>query len=71
MQRDRYEYLCAQAEAGQDAFVRHPDSNEEGMVSGCILKTDHLLVKTPQGQTRCWDFHSCEDIQSPKIGPMV
>ena len=71
MQRDRFEYLCAQAEAGNDAFVRHPSSNEEGMVTSCIIKANHFLVETPQGETRCWDFQSCEDLPRPKIGPMV
>jgi len=71
MQRNRYEYLCAQADAGNDTFVCHPESNEEGMVTGCVVKTDHLLVKTPQGQTRCWDFHACEDLHHPKSGPMT
>ena len=71
MQRSRFEHLCAEAEAGNDAFVRHPGSNEEGMVTSCILKTDHMVVKTVQGQTRCWDFRSCEDLPQPKLGPMV
>lgn len=71
MQRNRYEYLCAQANAGNDAFVRDPVSNEEGLVTGCVLKTDHLLVKTPQSQARCWDFHACEDLHHPKFGTMI
>ncbi|TYO99164.1 hypothetical protein EDC39_1035 [Geothermobacter ehrlichii] len=71
MQRSRYEYLCAEVEAGNDAFVCHPDSNEEGIITGCVLKTGHMLVKTAQGQTRCWDFNSCKDLQHPKQGPMI
>ncbi len=71
MKRDRFEYLCSEAEAGRDAFVRHPDSNEEGIVSSCIMRSNHMVVETVQGQTRCWDFSECEDLQHPKSGPMV
>lgn len=71
MKRDRFEYLCSQAEAGQDAFVRHPDSNEEGMVTSCEMKTGHMVVKTTTQETRCWDFHECDDLQHPKTGPMI
>ena len=71
MKRDRFTFLCSEAEAGRDAFVRHPDSNEEGMVSSCIMRSNHMVVETTQGQTRCWDFSECEDLQHPKLGPMV
>lgn len=71
MRRDRFEHICSEANAGNDAFVRHPGSNEEGLVTGCILKSEHFLVKTPKGETRCWDFRSCEDLRHPKSGPMI
>lgn len=70
MQRNRYEYLCSETQSGRDAFVRHPDSNEEGMITKCVMKTDHVVVTTTQGHKRCWDFHECEDLTRPKMGPM-
>lgn len=71
MQRNRFEYLCSEAQSGRDAFVRHPDTNEEGLVTKCILKTDHMVVETAQGQTRCWDFHECNDLTHTKSGPLI
>jgi len=71
MQRDRFAYLCSQAEAGRDAFVRHPGSDEEGIVTSCIMKSNHMVVETTDGTTRCWDFHECEDLDHPKSSPMV
>jgi hypothetical protein len=71
MQRSRYEYLCSQADAGRDAFVRHPGSGEEGLVMSCIMKSNHMAVETSDGKSRCWDFHECEDLQHPKSSPMV
>jgi len=71
MQRDRYQFLCSEADAGRDAFVRNPNGMEEGMVTSCIMQSDHLVVKTTAGQTRCWDYHECEDLQRPKSGPMI
>lgn len=71
MNKDRFEHLCQEAEAGRDAFVRHPSSNEEGMVTSCVMKTGHLVVKTQDQQTLCWDFNECEDRLHPKTGPMI
>lgn len=71
MQRNRFEFLCAEAQSGRDAFIRHPDSNEEGMVKSCILKSDHMVVQTALGQTRCWDYHECNDLSHPKSSPMI
>lgn len=71
MQHDRYRYLCSKANSGEDAFVRHPDSNEEGLLTSCILRSDHMVVKTAQGDVRCWDYHECEDLQRPKLGPLT
>ncbi len=71
MKKNRYEYICSEAEAGRDAFVKHPDTNEEGMVTSCVLKTDHMIVKTPQGDSRCWDFHECEELTDPKSRPII
>lgn len=71
MLRNRYEYFCSEATAGRDAFVRHPETGEEGMVTSCIMRSNHMVVRTPQGQTRCWDYRECEDLQRPKVGPMI
>lgn len=71
MKKDRFDFLCMEAEAGRDAFVRHPGTNEEGMVTRCVLNTGHLVVKTREQQTRCWDFNECEDLRHPKAGPMI
>jgi len=70
MNRSRFEHLCSEAQAGRDAFVRHPKSNEEGMVTKCDLKSDHVVVQTPQNETRCWDYHECRDLAHPKSSPM-
>ncbi len=71
MNRYRYEHLCLEAEAGRDAYVTHPQTNEEGIVENCITKSDHLVVRTSDGRKRCWDYRECEDLDRPKSGPMV
>jgi hypothetical protein len=71
MQRSRYQYLCSEAKAGRDAFVRHPESDEQGILAKCIMQSNHMVVETPEGMTRCWDFHECEDVHHPKSSPMV
>lgn len=71
MNKDRYNYMCMEAESGRDAFVSHPTSHEEGIVTQCIPNTQHLVVKTPSGQNRCWDFHECEELHHRKSGPMI
>jgi hypothetical protein len=71
MNKDRFEHHCLQAEAGRDAFVSHPASNEEGRVIECNLNSGHVVVQTVENQKRCWDFHECEDLNRPKIGPML
>lgn len=71
MKKDRFEYLCMEAEAGRDAFVRHPDCSEEGMVISCDLQGGVMLVKTAESQMRNWDFDECEDLRRPKTGPML
>ncbi|WP_303721573.1 hypothetical protein [Malonomonas rubra] len=66
MDKDRYTYVCSEAEAGRDTFVIHPASLEEGVVSECILPSNHLVVKTPEGKKRCWDYHTCEELSRLK-----
>ena len=55
MNRDRYKFICLEAEAGRDAFVVHPASLEEGLVSSCVSPSEHLIVRTADGKKRCWD----------------
>lgn len=71
MEKSRYLHLCDAAQAGEDAFVRHSASHEEGMVNSCVMKTGHFVVKTTDDQMRCWDFSECEDLRHPKSGPMI
>jgi len=71
MNKQRYEHLCSEAQAGRDAFIRHPKSHEEGRVTSCILASQHMVVETPQGETRCWDFHECEDLTDPRSRTML
>lgn len=71
MRKDRFTYLCMEAEAGRDAFVRHPDSNEEGLVTSCDLNAGRMMVQTPENQLRYWDFNECDDLRHPKSGPMI
>jgi len=60
MQRDRFDYLCQEAEAGRDAFVSHADSGQHGLVTSCT--PEHLVVTGNDGQKRCWDYRSCEEM---------
>ena len=62
MEKETYRFLCQEMEAGRDAFVLHPKSQEEGRVVDCVLNTDHMIVSTPDGSKRCWDFHECEEM---------
>jgi len=71
MQRERYKYLCAEVASGNDAFVRHPDTNEEGMITSCTPQSDHLIVRTSQGDKRCWDYRTCEELERSKLGPII
>lgn len=71
MNKERFTYVCLEAEAGRDAFVRHPDSGEEGRVTSCIEKTGHVVVTRPDNETRCWDYRECNELKHTKIGPMI
>jgi len=64
MRKDRFDYLCQEAQSGRDAFVSHGSTNEEGRVVSCSL--NHLLVQTNDGNRRCWDFHECSEINIGK-----
>lgn len=71
MNKNRYLHLCDSALAGEDAFVRHPVSNEEGVITSCVPQTGHVVVRTADDQARCWDYRECEELEHPKSGPMI
>ena len=71
MRKDRFLHLCDEAQSGDDAFVRHPSSKEEGLVTSCVMQTGHIVVKTADDKVRCWDYSECDDLQHPKSGPMI
>jgi len=64
MKKDRFEFVCQDAEAGIDAFVQHPSTTEEGRVLSCSMS--HLLVETNSGIKRCWDFSECDELSRSK-----
>lgn len=64
MKKERFDFVCQDAEAGIDAFVQHPSSMEEGRVISCSMS--HLLVETSAGANRCWDFSECEELSRSK-----
>ena len=71
MNKQRYDSLCMMAEQGRDAFVTHPASGEEGLVTDCVAQTRHMIVETPEGEKRCWDYQECEELRHEKSGPMI
>jgi hypothetical protein len=62
MERNRFNYVCLESEAGNDAVVIH--HGEHGLVDHC--SGEHLLVKTPEGEKRCWDYHECDELYRSK-----
>lgn len=70
MRKDRFQYLCKEAESGRDAFVRHAESHREGMIASCDIDNGTMLVRTPDSRIHNWDFTDCEDLERPKMGPM-
>ncbi len=71
MKKDRFLHLCRETEAGRDVFVRHHDSMEEGLITGCDLRGGMMLIRTPEKATRRWNFNECDDLRRPKIGPLL
>ena len=71
MKKESFDHLCLLAEAGRDAFIRHTKSDEHGLITSCIEQTGHLVVRTPQGEMRCWNFSDCEELHHPKAGPAI
>ncbi len=64
MKKERFDFVCQEAEAGSDAFVKHGSSTEEGVVLSC--STDHMVVRTSEGKDRCWDYRECEELSRSK-----
>lgn len=64
MKKERFDFVCQDAEGGVDAFVTHPSSREEGRVLSCSM--DHMTVETSKGQKRCWDYRECEELSRRK-----
>jgi hypothetical protein len=64
MKKDRFDFVCQDTEAGVDAFVKNPDTGEEGRVLNCSM--DHMVVETSGGKKRCWDFKECEELSRSK-----
>jgi len=62
MERKRFEYVCMESEEGRDVEVIHGE--ERGFVDHC--SGDHLLVKTPETEERCWDYRECEELYRTK-----
>lgn len=72
MNRDTFLHICLETEAGRDAFVTHPSSREEGLVTTCSLSGERMVVRTAEGHSRCWDYHHCEELRpATKSGPMT
>ena len=62
MERKRFDFVCMESEEGRDAMVIH--GQEHGLVDRCA--GEHLLVKTPEGESRCWDYHDCDELYRTK-----
>jgi len=58
MERNRFDFVCMESEAGRDIEVLR--EQERGFVDHC--SGEHLLVNTPEGEKRCWDFRECEEM---------
>jgi len=64
MNKERFNFVCMEAESGNDAFVRNSSAGEEGRVLECAM--EHIVVETPTGDHRCWDFNDCEEMARSK-----
>lgn len=60
MNRERFAFVCQETEAGTDAFVTHPSTQEEGWVVDFGPET--IVVKTSSGNTCRWDYRECEEL---------
>lgn len=64
MKKERFNFVCMEAESGNDAFVANPVQHEEGRVLECSM--EHIVVETASGAHRCWDFNDCEEMARQK-----
>ena len=64
MDKNRYDYVCTQTEQGRDAFVKHPESGEEGRVLNC--SDEKVEGETVSGQQRTWNYREVEEIARSK-----
>ncbi|WP_146032923.1 hypothetical protein [Geothermobacter hydrogeniphilus] len=64
MKKDRFSFVCLEAESGHDAFVNNATVGEEGRVLECAMQ--HIVVETIKGDHRCWDYHDCEEVSRRK-----
>lgn len=60
MKKERFQFVCNESNEGRDAFVVHEANREEGRVMSC--STNHVVVRTSEGKSRCWDFHDCAEL---------
>ena len=66
MDKEKFEHMCQNSEAGLDAFVTNSSSNEDGQVLECSREHEHLVVRTAEGEKRCWNYKECEVVQRSK-----
>ncbi|ALC16236.1 hypothetical protein DSOUD_1457 [Desulfuromonas soudanensis] len=64
MKKERFAFVCQEAEAGNDAFVKHESSLEEGLVRSC--SKDQVVVHTAEGKDRRWAYSECEELSRSK-----
>jgi hypothetical protein len=60
MNKERFTFVCNEAEGGRDAFVLNSTIGEEGRVESCAM--EHLVVETNSGGKRCWDYREVEEM---------
>ena len=64
MKKDRFDFVCMEAEQGRDIFVRHPESGEEGRVVSC--SGDQVNAENTSGEQRTWDYRELEELTRDK-----
>ena len=62
MERNRFDHVCMKSEEGRYVVVINHD--EHALVDSCV--GDHLLVRTAEGEKRCWDYHECDELYRTK-----
>lgn len=64
MNKERFDYLRVQSEQGRDVFVKNPQTDEEGLVTGCT--GDNVVVQNTKGEERHWDYRQLEELTRSK-----